>query len=441
MRPKKYKGGGRQALYDMMKKGGMLSRRKTTSRQTLRPGMEYDYMNPKNREDLLRKGFKFRTTPQGKTVVITPEGDKAVYRDRGELGTELKFKQRMALGGLVKKYQNGGVEGDPKKDPNRLSADSIDPIKNVSPRYTEEQVLTLGDFPENEGMQQATSEGKIDAFNFSLPESGSLDDLDDQTKQNILATDFGKEHLSGEGSLDDQYAAYAKEVLNTINNNPEKALQAINAAIESGNESFQGLKGMSDAEKLQTAKRYMTDKKIGNFHTAFKIDTETTSKVGVFDPFKEANLIAGVDQNVDPIVIAVGDRAVPDGKGMQFRDDLIAAGIDPTKTSPELIEFFNAWVEENGFEDARRGGPVTGRIRDRAMFKEENLSLYDEKKVQPPKDAAEQRRQDAAAEAEAKKQAQKDMQQRAREAAERRAQERMSQRMALGGLVKRYQNR
>lgn len=446
---KKYRKGGR--LEEMLAKymkggmmnypgGGIFPRRKVTSEQTLRPGMEYKYANLDNRQELIDQGFKFRTTPQGKTVVITPEGDKAIYKDRGELGTELKFKQRMALGGLVKKYQNGGIEGDPTKDPNRLSADSIDPIKNVSPRYTEEQVLTLSDFPENEGMQQATSEGKIDAFNFSLPESGSLDDLDDQTKQAILATDFGKEHLSGEGSLDDQYSAYAKGVLNSINNNPEKALQAINAAIESGNESFQGLKGMSDAEKLQTAKRYMTDKKIGNFHTAFNIDTETTAKVVAFDP-TEAKLIAGLDQNVDPIIIAVGDRAVPDGKGMQFRDDLIAAGIDPTKSSPELIEFFNAWVDENGFEDARAGEPLTGRIRDRAMFKEENLSLYDEQKVQPREDAQEQRIQNAATDIEAKKQAQKDMQQRAREAAQRRAQERMTQKMALGGLVKRYRNR
>lgn len=122
MIPKKNNSQRRQALYDMMNRGGMLPRRKTTSRQTLRPGMEYDYMNPKNREDLLRQGFKFRTTPQGKTVAITPEGDKAVYKDRGELGTELKFKQRMALGGLVRKYQNGGVEGDPPMTAEQLRA-------------------------------------------------------------------------------------------------------------------------------------------------------------------------------------------------------------------------------------------------------------------------------------------------------------------------------
>ena len=467
MRPKKYKGGGRQAIYDMMNKGGRMARRAVKSREKERIRKEsgkdlqfrgfpprrktilrdtaaqgepgFKMLNPENRKDFIRRGFKFRENSlvPGRTVVITPEGNKAVYRDRGEMGTDLKFKQRMALGGLVKKYQNGGVEGDPTKDPNRLSADSIDPVKLVSPRYEDEQVLTVGDFPENEGMQQATSEGKIDAFNFSLPESGSLDDLDDQTKQNILATDFGKQHLSGEGSLDDQYANYAKRVLDTINNNPEKALQAINAAIESGNESFQGLKGMSDAEKLQTAKSYMTDKKIGNFHTAFKIDTVSTAKVGAFDPTREANLINVEGQNIDPIIIAVGDRAVPDGKGMQFRDDLIAAGIDPTKSSPELIEFFNAWVEENGFEDARKGGPITGRIRDRAMFLEENRALYDEQFTQRVKREGEERRQDAAARIEAQKQAQKDAQQRAKEARQQRAQSRM----ALGGLVKRYQNR
>jgi hypothetical protein len=117
---------------DMMKYpgGGLFPVRKVTSRQTLRPGMQYEYANPDNRQELIDQGFKFRTTPQGKTVVITPDGDRAVYRDRGELGTELKFKQSMALGGLVKKYQNGGVEGDP----NKIDT-AIDPTKNVSPRY------------------------------------------------------------------------------------------------------------------------------------------------------------------------------------------------------------------------------------------------------------------------------------------------------------------
>jgi len=447
---KEYMGGGKIYAED----GAFFPRRRVTSRQTLRPGMEYKYANPDNREELLKEGFKFRTTPQGKTVVITPEGDKAIYKDRGEYGTELKFKQRMENGGLVKQYRNGTMltgdedptkEGDPKKDPNRLSADSIDPSRIVSPRYMDEQVLTLSDFPENEGMLQATSEGKIDAFNFNLPESGSLDDLDDQTKQAILATDFGKEHLSGQGSLDKQYNVYATTAINTINNNPKEALQAINAAIDSGNESFQGLKGMSDAEKLQTAKSYMTDKKIGNFHTAFNIDTKSTARVSAFDPTMNTKLINVEGQNTDPIVIAVGDRAVPDGKGMQFRDDLIAAGIDPTKESPELIKFFNAWVEENGYEDARTARPVGGRVRDVAMFMDENQGLYQEQKVQRWEDAADQRRQDAAARAEAQKQAQKEMQQRAREAARRRAQQNMAlgglvEKYTLGGLVKKYRN-
>jgi hypothetical protein len=370
-RPQAFGGGGtlKYRSGGMMKYpgGGLFPVRKVTSRQTLRPGMQYEYANPDNRQELIDQGFKFRTTPQGKTVVITPDGDRAVYRDRGELGTELKFKQSMALGGLVKKYQNGGVEGDP----NKIDT-AIDPTKNVSPRYTDEQVLTLSDFPENEGMQQATSEGKIDAFNFSLPESGSLDDLDDQTKQDILATDFGQEHLSGEGSLDDQYNAYAATVINTINNNPEEALQAINAAIESGNESFQGLKGMSDAEKLQTAKSYMTDKKIGNFHTAFKFDTVSTPKIQMFDPRKIPNMIDR-GQNLEPVVVAVGDRAIPNGKAMEFRDAAIEAGIDPSKSSPEFIKFFNTWVEENGFDDARQG---IRRNNDNYAFINQGYNLF-----------------------------------------------------------------
>ena len=343
------------ALYEMLRKGGMLKRANRKSARALK---------------LDEKANELRTGARDK-------GDRLIARADKNYQKAIDLRKRslmMALGGLVRKYQNGGVEGDP----NKIDT-AIDPTKNVSPRFREEEVLQVTDFPENEGMLQATTEGKIDAFNFGLPESGSLDDLDDQTKQDILATDFGEKHLSGEGSLDDQYAAYATKVLDTINNNPEKALQAINAAIESGNESFQGLKGMSDAEKLRTAKSYMTDKKIGNFHTAFEIKTEMTPKLQMFDPTKVPNIIDR-GQNLDPVIVAVGDKAIPNGRVMEFRDAAIEAGVDPSKSSPEFIKFFNNWTEENGFDDARQG---IRRNSDNYAFLNQGYNLFRDQTRQP----------------------------------------------------------
>ena len=352
MIPKKNNSQRRQALYDMMNRGGMLRKADRKEGRALK---------------LDEKANNLRTGARDKRHRLVGRANKNY-----EKSIDLRKRSlMMALGGLVKKYQNGGVEGDPTIDPNKIET-PIDPTKNVSPRFTEEQALTFNDFPENEGMQQATSEGKIDAFNFSLPESGSLDDLDDQTKQDILGTDFGKEHLSGEGSLDEQYDAYARTVLNTINDNPEKALQAINAAIESGNESFEDLKGKSDQEKLDITKAYMTDKKIGNFHTALNLETQPTPKVQMFSPADIPGMI-GRGQNLDPIVVAVGDRAIPNGKAMEFRDAAIEAGIDPSKSSPEFIQFFNAWVEENGFDDARQG---IRRNNDNYAFKNQGYNLF-----------------------------------------------------------------
>ena len=72
-------------------------------------------------------------------------------------------------------------------------------------------------------------------------------------KQTLIESDFGKDYLSGEGSLDQKYNKYATKVVGFMKRNPDQALSAINQMIESGNENFQGLKGKSDAEKLAAA--------------------------------------------------------------------------------------------------------------------------------------------------------------------------------------------
>ena len=107
MRPKKYKGGGRRSLYDMMKKGGMLKKR--ADRREAR-GMKLD-----------QKAFDLRTGARDKKDRLIGRANRNYDRMR-----QLREKSyMMALGGLVKKYQNGGVEGDPP-----MTAEQVRAMRN-----------------------------------------------------------------------------------------------------------------------------------------------------------------------------------------------------------------------------------------------------------------------------------------------------------------------
>ena len=135
---------------------------------------------------------------------------------------------RMAFGGKMV-YGEDGVEVDPDGDPTKSKPSPYNPV-------TKETITA--NFRNNEGMQEAQAPGKIDAYNFQLPPSGSLDDLDDSMKETLINSDFGKGYLSGEGSLDQKYNKYATKVVGFMKRNPDQALSAINQMIESGNENF-----------------------------------------------------------------------------------------------------------------------------------------------------------------------------------------------------------
>jgi hypothetical protein len=257
-------------------------------------------------------------------------------------------KLKMAFGGKMV-YGENGVEinndGDPKKTP-------------PSPYQPVTQETITANFRNNEGMQEAQSPGKIDAYNFQLPASGSLDDLDDEMKQTLIKSDFGKDYLSGEGSLDQQYNKYAAKVVGYMKRNPDQALNAINQMIESGNENFQGLKGKSDAEKLAMATRYMTDKKIGDFHGALTLGEMTVPKVSYHTP-KETHQRSKVGEG--PIqrqgfMVSVGNRAVRNEDAVKMLQQAEAEGIDLSGTADgipnsDAVNFLNRFMDENGSQE------------------------------------------------------------------------------------------
>lgn len=207
----------------------------------------------------------------------------------------------------------------------------------------------------NEGMMEAQSEGKIDAYNFELPSSGMLDDLDEATKERLVNTDFGDEYLSGGGSLDAQYNAYAAKVNTFMESDPEGALAVVNQMIESGNPNFQVLQGKSDAEKLDMAKRYMTDKKIGDFHGALQFGEKVMPKASFYDPtdaVKQAGFRGG---SYNKVLRSVGDKMLKPGDVMAFQRFADEMGIDVSEDTADSRRAFNMFVGERGSGDFSKG--------------------------------------------------------------------------------------
>lgn len=254
---------------------------------------------------------------------------------------------RMAFGGKMV-YGENGVEIDKEGDP---------PKSKPSPYNLTKETITAN-FRNNEGMQEAQSPGKIDAYNFQLPPSGSLDDLDDEMKQTLVESEFGRDYLSGEGSLDQKYNKYATKVVGFMKRNPDQALSAINQMIESGNENFQGLKGKSDAEKLAAATSYMTDKKIGDFHGALtlgKMSVPTVSYYRPKTPITRSEVGKGPIERPG-IMVSVGSRAVKGEQVIDLLKQAEAEGIDLTGNSsgmpdPDAVNFLERFMDKNGSQE------------------------------------------------------------------------------------------
>jgi len=272
------------------------------------------------------------------------------YRQGGALD-----RLRMAFGGKMVYAANGTeIDGDPKKKPG-------------SPYETTQETVTAT-YRNNEGMQQATTAGKIDAYNFELPASGRLDDMDDEMKQTLVNSPFGKQYLSGEGSLDEQYNKYATAVVGFMKRNPDKALEAINQMIESGNKNFQGLANLSDAEKLERATQYMTDKKIGDFHGALKFGEAVVPSATFYDPTDDVVGAGFRGAEFPKILSGVGGRTVKPGDISLLAEAAEDQGVDLSQDNEASRKFVNEFMDERG---SQQRGPMydeEGNFADRGRF-------------------------------------------------------------------------
>lgn len=286
-------------------------------------------------------------------------GEKSVIKDdQGKEIGRVNYKSDLAkmlgapdvkasfnYGGKITYASDGVNVGNPDTDPKKPG---VNTVRNPSVTTKTADVS----FRNNEGMLEATGEGKIDAYNFTLPDSGRFDDMTDDEKKSLLSTDFGKEYLSGDGSLDDQYNVYATQVSDFMQNNPEQALSVVNDMIESGNENFQVLKGLSDEEKLAKARRYMTDKKVGDFHGAITFGEKVMPTVSFYNPNTTPGSISNIRVGDMPRVLrSVGPMSLNEGDVMRFQNYATARGVDVSQDTPEAREALKDFMSQSGSSD------------------------------------------------------------------------------------------
>lgn len=255
---------------------------------------------------------------------------------------------KMLQGGKMPMYQNGGgVTGGTRTYDQRRDY------------YETVPTIDASSYRQNEGMIQAISPDRIDAYNFELPSSGRLSDYDEKTQAALRATAFGQEYLSDPNeNIDVQYDRWASKVNQYMDRNPQAALRAINDAIDSGNPNFEILKGMSDKEKVETAQRLMTDRKIGDFHGALEFGEKVVPRPTFYDP-NPAVRQAGLSRS-EPLpmyLVGLGGETVPEGSISKLVDYAKERGIDMTQDTEEsraiLGEFMNQYGMQAKPEEAR----------------------------------------------------------------------------------------
>lgn len=255
---------------------------------------------------------------------------------------------KMLQGGKMPMYQNGGgVTGGTRTYDQRRDYYETVPTINAS------------SYRQNEGMIQAISPDRIDAYNFELPSSGKLSDYSPEQQAALRATDFGQQYLSDPNeNIDVQYDRWARNVNQFMDKNPQAALRAINDAIESGNPNFSILDGLSDKDKIDTAKRLMTDRKIGDFHGALEFGEKVMPRSTFYDP-NPAVRQAGLSRS-EPLpmyLVGMGGETVPEGSISKLVDYAKERGIDLTQDTEEsravLDEFMNQYGRQAAPEDAR----------------------------------------------------------------------------------------
>ena len=255
---------------------------------------------------------------------------------------------KMLQGGKMPMYQNGGgVTGGTR---------TYDMRRDY---YETVPTIDASSYRRNEGMIQAQSPDRIDAYNFELPSSGRLSDYDEKTQAALRATAFGEQYLSDPNeNIDVQYDRWARNVNQFMDRDPRAALRAINDAIESGNPNFSILEGLSDKDKVDTAKRLMTDRKIGDFHGALEFGEKIVPRPTFYDPNDAVKASAHRRSEPFPLyLVGLGGESVPEGSISKLVEYAKGRNIDLTQDTEEsravLGEFMNQYGRQVVPEEAR----------------------------------------------------------------------------------------
>ena len=218
-----------------------------------------------------------------------------------------------------------------------------------------------------EGFQQAQNPSNVGAFNLTTgdgqafdPQTSSLDnDLSEEQKKNVLGSEFGQNHLSGEGSLDDQYRVYTADVNNYFEGRgPEKMLEEVKQNIANDPEYAKHFKNANEDDFVNIALTKATDKLIGPAHGSLYTEKKSapltagyTSRdyiTTVGNPWQKNDGGDGEDPSSNTFIASVGNRAVHPDHIMDFYRIAKANNIDVQEDSPETRKFINSFIDKTG---------------------------------------------------------------------------------------------
>ncbi len=262
---------------------------------------------------------------------------------------------KMLQGGKMPVYQNGGgVTGGTR---------TYDMRRDY---YETVPTIDAATYRENQGMIQAQSPDRIDAYNFELPSSGRLSDYSPEQQAALRATDFGRDYLSDPNeNIDVQYDRWTRNVNQFMDRNPQAALRAINDAIDSGNPNFEILNGLSDKEKVETAQRLMTDRKIGDFHAALEFGEKMMPRTTFYDPNDAVEGSAHRRSEPFPLyLVGLGGESVPEGYISKLIEYAKGRDIDLTQDTEESRAVLGQFMNEHG----RQVVPEEARASDNEYF-------------------------------------------------------------------------
>lgn len=202
----------------------------------------------------------------------------------------------------------------------------------------------------NVGMTEGRGEGTIASY-------GDLNDanLSEEAKANILKSPFGREYLSGDGTILEQYRVYTDKVNSYISNNPTEALARAKDMAETNPNFKTKLKNndgtwKTDKEILSITRTMMTDGKIGDFHGQLLSTKKVSPTMGFYNP---TDVIAGANYRQSPhtpYAVSLGNRTIGKNSMNAYLQAAAAAGFsraDLQTDSEEVRQFLSDFMDND----------------------------------------------------------------------------------------------